>query len=111
MRRKTDGTFDRHPADAGFPKTSRQHFSEHVESCGGSIIHYRQTLFNTAFETMVQFQNQVEKMGNSMMAQADWLPDESRKICDKCVDAYKTSCNPFKSYVDEGYRQSEKLFK
>jgi len=75
------------------------------------MIKFNQTLFNTAFETAVQFQDQVEKIGNTMMEKADWMPGESRKICDSCVDAYKTSRNNFKSYVDEGYRQSEKLFK
>ncbi len=75
------------------------------------MIKFNQTLFNTAFETAVQFQDQVEKIGNTMMEKADWMPGESRNICDSCVDAYKTSRNNFKFYVDEGYRQSEKLFK
>ena len=75
------------------------------------MIKFNQTLFNTAFETAVQFQDQVEKIGNTMMDQADGLPGESRKIYDNCVDAYKTGRNHFKSYIDEGCRQSEKLFK
>ena len=75
------------------------------------MIKFNQTLFNTAFETAVQFQDQVEKIGNTMMEKADWMPGESRKICDNCVDAYKTGRNHFKSYIDEGYWQSEKLFK
>lgn len=75
------------------------------------MIKFNQTLFNSAFETMTQFQDQVEKMSNTVMGQADWMPDESRKICDNCVDAYKTNRSQFKSYIDEGYRQSEKLFK
>ena len=75
------------------------------------MIKFNQTLFNSAFEATVQIQDQVEKIGNTMMGKADWLPGESRKIYDNCVDAYKTSRSNFKSYVDEGYQQSEKLFK
>ena len=75
------------------------------------MIKFNQTLFNTAFETAVQFQDQVEKIGNTMMDKADGLPGETRKIYDSCVDAYKTSRNNFKSYVDEGYLQVVKLFK
>ena len=75
------------------------------------MINFNQTLFNTAFETAVQVQDEVEKIGSSMMDKADWLPGESRKIYDSCIDAYKTSRNNFKSYVDEGYQQGIKLFK
>lgn len=75
------------------------------------MIKFNQTLFNTAFETAVQFQDQVEKIGSSMMDKVDWLPGESRKIYDSCVDAYKTSRNNLKSYIDEGYQQGVKLFK
>jgi hypothetical protein len=46
-----------------------------------------------------------------MMEKADWMPGESRKIVDSCVDAYKTSRNHLKSYVDEGYQQGVKFFK
>ena len=74
------------------------------------MITFNQTLFNTAFDATVQFQDQVEKIGNTMIGQADWLPGEGRKIYDNCVDAYKTNRSHFKSYVDEGYRQSGKLF-
>ena len=75
------------------------------------MIKFNQTLFNTAFETAVQFQDQVEKIGNTMMDKADGLPGESRKIYDSCIDAYKTSRNNFKSYVDEGFQQGVKFFK
>ena len=75
------------------------------------MIKFNQSLFNTAFETAVQFQDQVEKIGNTMMEKADWMPGESRKIYDDCVDAYKTSRNNVKYYVDEGYQQGVKFFK
>jgi hypothetical protein len=75
------------------------------------MIKFNQTLFNNAFQATVKLQDQVEKMGNTMIGQLDWLPGESRKIYDDCIDAYKTSRSNFKSYVDEGYQQSEKLFK
>lgn len=73
------------------------------------MIKFNQTLFDNAFETTVQFQDQVEKIGNTMMDQAGWLPGESRKIYDNCVDAYKAGRSNFKSHVDEGYQQTEKF--
>ncbi|MEE4111705.1 MAG: hypothetical protein V2I40_02750 [Desulfobacteraceae bacterium] len=75
------------------------------------MIKFNQTLFNTAFDTAVNFQDQVERVGSSMMDKADWLPDESRKIYESCVDAYKTGRDNFKSYVNEGFQQGATLFK
>ena len=46
-----------------------------------------------------------------MMDKADWLPGESRKIYDNCIEAYKSARTNFKTYIDEGYQQSQQLFK
>lgn len=75
------------------------------------MIKFNQTLFDKAFEATVQLQDQVEKIGNTMMDQADWFPGESRKVYDNCLDTFKAGRSNFKSYVDEGYQQTEKLFK
>lgn len=75
------------------------------------MIKFNQTLFDSAFEATVKFQDQVEKLGNAMMDKAAWLPSENRKVLDNCVEAYKAGRSNFKSYVDEGYQQTEKLLK
>lgn len=75
------------------------------------MIKFNQTLFNNAFEATVQIQDQAEKIGNTMLDQADWLPGESRKVYDNCVEAYKAGRSNFKSYVDEGCQQTETFFK
>lgn len=75
------------------------------------MINFNQRLFDSAYDETVKFQDQVEKIGNTLMDKADWLPGESRKMYDNCVQAYKSARSNFKSYVDEGYQQSEKFFK
>ena len=75
------------------------------------MIKFNQTLFENAFEATVQLQDQVEKIGNTMMDKATWLPGESRKLYDNCMEAYKAGRSNFKSYVDEGRQQSVKFFK
>jgi hypothetical protein len=75
------------------------------------MINFNQKLFDSAFEATVKFQDQAEKIGNTLMDKADWLPGESRKICDNCIEAYKSARSNFKTYVDEGFQQSGKLFK
>jgi hypothetical protein len=75
------------------------------------MIKFNQTLFDNAFEATVQLQDQIEKIGNTMLEKANWLPGESRKLYDNYLDAYKASRSNFKAYVDEGYQQSVKFFK
>ena len=70
------------------------------------MINFNQRLFDSAFEATVKFQDQVEKIGNTLMDKADWLPGESRKIYDNYIEAYKSARSNFKAYVDEGYQQS-----
>ena len=75
------------------------------------MIKFNRTLFDGALEATVQLQDQVEKIGNTMMDQAGWLPSEGRQVYDNCVKAYKTGFSNFKSFVDEGYQHVETLFK
>ena len=75
------------------------------------MIKFNQSLFNSTFETSVQFQDQVEKAGNSMMDQAEWLPGEGRKIYDAAVETYKAGRSNFKTYIDEGFQQAGNLFR
>lgn len=75
------------------------------------MVKFNQTLFDSTFDATVQFQDQVEKIGNTMMERTGWLPGESRKAYDNCVEAFKAGRTNFKSYVDEGYQQAEKLFR
>jgi hypothetical protein len=75
------------------------------------MINFNQKLFDSAFETAVKFQDHVEKINSTLMDKADWLPGESRKIYDNCVQAYKSARSNFKSYVEEGYKESQKLIK
>jgi hypothetical protein len=74
------------------------------------MIRFNQTLFDNAFEAGVQIQDQAEKLGNSMLEKANFLPGESRKLYDSYLDAFKAGRNNFKTYVDEGYKQAEKMF-
>ena len=74
------------------------------------MIKFNQSLFNSTFETSVQFQNQVEKAGNSMMDQVEWLPGEGRKIYETAMEAYKAGRSNFKTYIDEGFHQAGNLF-
>ncbi len=75
------------------------------------MIKFNQTLFENAFEATAQRQDQVEKIGNTMMdPSGGLLPGEGRKVYDNCVTAFKAGRSNFKTYIDEGYQKAEKFF-
>jgi polyhydroxyalkanoate synthesis regulator phasin len=74
------------------------------------MVEFNQSAFDNAFDAIVTIQDQTEQIADKMMDQADWLPEEGRKVIDNWVDVYKTSRNNFKVQVDNNYKQIEKLF-
>lgn len=74
------------------------------------MVEFNQSTFDNAFSAIVTIQDQTEQMTEKMMDQADWLPEEGRKVIDNWVDVYKTSRNNFKVQVDNNYKQIGKLF-
>lgn len=74
------------------------------------MVEFNQSAFDNAFDAIVTIQNQTEQAAEKMMDQADWLPEEGRKVIDNWVDVYKTSRQNFKVQVDNNYKQIEKLF-
>lgn len=74
------------------------------------MVEFNQSAFDNAFDAIVTIQNQTEQVAGKMMDQADWLPEEGRKVIDNWVDVYKSNRQNFKVQVDNNYKQIEKLF-
>lgn len=74
------------------------------------MVEFNQAAFDNTFDAIVTIQDQTEQITGKMMDQADWIPEEGRKVIDNWVDVYKTSRNNFKVQVDNNYKQIEKLF-
>jgi hypothetical protein len=75
------------------------------------MIKLNQTLFDNAFDLSVQFQDQAEKLGNTVLDQAGLLSNEYRKPYDAWVAAYKAGRSSLKTYVDDGFQSAETLLK
>jgi hypothetical protein len=59
---------------------------------------------------MVLLQDQFERIAQTAIEQASWLPAEGRKAIENWVEAYKTGRDNYKSYVDDSYQKVEKYF-
>ncbi|MGA8242731.1 MAG: hypothetical protein WB818_19315, partial [Desulfobacterales bacterium] len=55
-------------------------------------------------------QDQAERMVNTVIDQATWLPEESRRVIDEMVGAYKKGRTDFKGAIDENFVKMADLF-
>jgi gamma-glutamyl:cysteine ligase YbdK (ATP-grasp superfamily) len=74
------------------------------------MIEFNQTTFNNTFQAMMLLQEQFERVAQTAIDQANWLPAEGRKAIENWVEAYKTGRDQYKSYVDDSYKKVEKYF-
>lgn len=74
------------------------------------MIEFNQTTFNNTFQAMMLLQEQFERVAQTAIDQANWLPADGRKAIENWVEAYKTGRDQYKSYVDDSYKKVEKYF-
>jgi soluble cytochrome b562 len=72
-------------------------------------INFNQTSFNSAYDATVMVQDQFEKVANSILDQASWMPNEGRKAIDNSVDLYKNGRQQFKQYMDDSFKRAEEI--
>ena len=74
------------------------------------MIDFNKAAFDNSFNAMVTLQEQTERMANTLLDQATWLPKEGRKAIDEWVKAYKKGREDFKKTVDDNYKKVEDFF-
>ena len=74
------------------------------------MIEFQKTTFDNTFGAMVMMQEQTERMANTLLAQATWLPEEGKKAINDWVKAYKEGRESFKKTVDENFKKVEDFF-
>lgn len=71
------------------------------------MIDFNKATFDNSFNGMVMLQEQTEKMVNTFIEQAAWLPEEGKKAINDWIQAYKKGCNDYKKAVDENFKKVE----
>jgi len=74
------------------------------------MIDFNKSSFDNTFTAMMLLQEQTEKMVNSFLSQANWLPEEARKTLDEWLASYKKGRDDFKKIVDESFQKVEEYF-
>ena len=74
------------------------------------MIKFNKTAFDNSFSAMTMVYEQNEKMLETFLNQATWLPEEGKKAISDWMAAYRNGCSDFKKMVDENYAKVEAYF-
>lgn len=74
------------------------------------MIEFNKATFDNTFNAMVTLQEQSERMVNSFLDQATWLPADGKKLLQEWVSAYKKGREEYKRMVDESFNKVDAYF-
>ncbi|MGD8540953.1 MAG: hypothetical protein PVI27_13490 [Desulfobacteraceae bacterium] len=74
------------------------------------MIDFNKATFDNTFNAMVMLQEQAERAANTLLEQANWLPEDGKKAINEWVKAYKKGREDFKKVVDENFQKVESFF-
>jgi len=73
------------------------------------MVELHKTSFDNSYNMLITLQDQMEKMVNSFVDQATWLPGDGKKAFANLVTTYKKGREDFKKLVDDGYKKVEEF--
>jgi hypothetical protein len=74
------------------------------------MMAFNKTTFDNGFNALVTLQEQNEKMANTFLEQAPWLPGELRNVIDVWLSTCKNGRGDFKRLVDDNFNKVEAFF-
>jgi polyhydroxyalkanoate synthesis regulator phasin len=74
------------------------------------MIQFNKTAFDNSFNAMTMVYEQSEKMVDTFLQQAAWMPEEGKKAIETWMQSYKKGCEDFKKMADKNYQKVEAFF-
>jgi len=74
------------------------------------LLDFNKTAYDNSFKAMLAIGEQNEKMVNTFLTQATWIPEEGKKPIQEWVDAYKKGCQDLKKTADDNYKKMSDFF-
>jgi hypothetical protein len=74
------------------------------------IIDFHKSTFDNTFNSFAILQRQAEKMVQTFLQQATWLPAEGKAAINEWVNVYNKGRIGFKEAVDNNYKKVEAYF-
>ena len=73
------------------------------------MVQFNKNAFDKGYTAMEELFVQNEKITNSILGHAPWMPEEGKKAVDEWMQLYKRGCDDFKETVDQTYNSVENL--
>jgi polyhydroxyalkanoate synthesis regulator phasin len=74
------------------------------------IIDFQKATFDNSFNALATLQEQGETMISTSLNQAEWLPEEGKKVIKEWLDTYKKARTEFKNTVDGNFKKVQEFF-
>ena len=72
-------------------------------------IDFQRNAFNNVFKALGLLQDQAERISDTVLNQANLLPEESKKTIGDWTGNYRRECEKYKEAVNAGFNQLETL--
>jgi polyhydroxyalkanoate synthesis regulator phasin len=74
------------------------------------MLDFQKSTVDNSFNALKMVQEQTEKIARSFLDQANWLPEEGKKVVDQWVTAYKKGQEDYKKAMDDNFKKVEDYF-
>jgi len=74
------------------------------------MVQFNKTAFENSFSAMTMVYEQNEKMVDTFLSQATWMPEAGKKAIKDWSSAYRNGCSEFKKQIDDNYAKVEAYF-
>ena len=74
------------------------------------MLDFNKAAYDNSFKAMLAIGEQNEKMVNTFLTQATWIPEEGKKNIKDWVNAYKKGCQDLKKTADDNYKKVADFF-
>jgi hypothetical protein len=74
------------------------------------MIDFHKSTFQNSYNAMVMLQDQTEKMLSTFLSQANWVPQDFKKVLGEWTTTYKKGRDEFKKSVDENFKRVDDYF-
>jgi hypothetical protein len=74
------------------------------------MLDFNRTIFENTLNTITLLQEQVERVTNSCLERATWLPQAGKTVINEWTNACKEGRESFKSSMDESFKKAEAFF-
>lgn len=78
-----------------------------TKKIGQQMMDFYKTSFDNSFNTLMMWQEQMERLGTMYWSHMVNLPEEAKKDLTEWATSYKKSCAEYKKVMDDNFKKLE----